>query len=426
MHAKNTHLKTIAWIAAPLAASAVILASPVSATAHSLSNGGHHARPLAGPSNDNFGSPTFLPGPSGSLIGQDNIGATAEVGEPQHKPGNPAQASVWFRWTSPVTGHVLFRTKQSDFDTVMAAYTGSSLGTLFQVASNDDTPFEDGSALQSQIGFAALKGTTYNIAVDSFNSQSTGNIVLSWTTNDDFDAADVLEPGTLGSTLVANTDNNGATAQAGEPAHDGFSAGASIWFSWKAPATGLARFSTFANDYDTVLAAYTGPSVSSLKQIAQNDDANSGTSASEIVFSATRGKTYHIAVSGFGGVVGFTQIAYRVENPTLSVGDFAAGEGDSGSKLFSFPVTLAAKSDSTVKVSFTTSNGTATAGSDYQAKSGTLTFKPGQTRKTVNVTVFGDSQVEPLETFKVNLSNPVGGGVTIGDGQGIGSIIADD
>lgn len=67
-------------------------------------------------------------------------------------------------------------------------------------------------------------------------------------------------------------------------------------------------------------------------------------------------------------------------------------------------------------------NGSATAGSDYQAASGTLTIPAGQTSGTITVLVNGDRLGEPNETFVVNLSAPTN--ATIADGQGVGTIPA--
>ena len=78
----------------------------------------------------------------------------------------------------------------------------------------------------------------------------------------------------------------------------------------------------------------------------------------------------------------------------------------------------------TVTVDFATANGTAMAGVDYAPKSGTLTFLPGETLKTITVQVFGDFEIEGNETFFVDLSNP--SNAVIGDAQGLGTIINDD
>ena len=77
-----------------------------------------------------------------------------------------------------------------------------------------------------------------------------------------------------------------------------------------------------------------------------------------------------------------------------------------------------------VSVDWATANGTAVAGSDYEAASGTLTFAPGETSKTVTVQLLGDVDLEPNETFYLNLSNAVSG--TITDAQAVGTITNDD
>ncbi len=88
-------------------------------------------------------------------------------------------------------------------------------------------------------------------------------------------------------------------------------------------------------------------------------------------------------------------------------------------------MTLSTASTESVTVTFTTANGTATAGSDYQTASSTVTFAPGETSKTVSVMVIGDRVGEPNETFMVNLSGATGGAV-ITDDQGVGTIVDDE
>ena len=109
---------------------------------------------------------------------------------------------------------------------------------------------------------------------------------------------------------------------------------------------------------------------------------------------------------------------------TLSVGDTSVTEGNSGTVNAVFNVTLSVAASQTVTVGYSTADGTATAGSDYSAVSGTLTFPPGTTTRPISVPVIGDRIFEGNETFFVNLSAPVG--ATIADGQGVGTIIDDD
>ncbi|HKW77803.1 MAG TPA: IPT/TIG domain-containing protein [Candidatus Limnocylindria bacterium] len=110
--------------------------------------------------------------------------------------------------------------------------------------------------------------------------------------------------------------------------------------------------------------------------------------------------------------------------PSLAIDDVSVTEGDTGTKLAIFTVTLSAASKSTVSVDYTTTDGTANAGSDYIAAAGTLTFAPGITVQTIDVVVIGDFFNEPNETFFVNLSNPAN--AVLGKAQGVGTIIDDD
>jgi probable HAF family extracellular repeat protein len=110
--------------------------------------------------------------------------------------------------------------------------------------------------------------------------------------------------------------------------------------------------------------------------------------------------------------------------PAITINDLTLTEGHTGTRNATFTVSLSFASTQTVTVNWTTANGTATAPSDYQAVSGILTFDPGQTTRTVTVLVKGDRVAEPNETFLINLSGA--SNATIGDGQGIGTILDDE
>jgi len=110
---------------------------------------------------------------------------------------------------------------------------------------------------------------------------------------------------------------------------------------------------------------------------------------------------------------------------TLRINDVSQTEGNSGTTTFTFRVTLSPASTGTVRVNYTTANGSATAGSDFTARPATpLTFTAGQTSKTITVTVAGDTTLETNETFKVNLSSV--SGATLFDRQGVGTIPNED
>ena len=111
--------------------------------------------------------------------------------------------------------------------------------------------------------------------------------------------------------------------------------------------------------------------------------------------------------------------------PVVSVGNASVSpEGDSGTKPASFAVTLSQATTVPVTVAYATADATATQPADYAAASGSLTFAPGETAKSVAVDVKGDLLEEPNETFALSLSNPAG--ATLGTAQGTGTIVDDD
>jgi len=107
----------------------------------------------------------------------------------------------------------------------------------------------------------------------------------------------------------------------------------------------------------------------------------------------------------------------------ISIGDVTIAEGNSGTKTATF--TVSRSGTAAFAVDFATADGTAAAGSDYEATAGTLSFAAGQATQTVSVTINGDTAVEPDETFFLNLTNATEGG-TFRDSQGLGTITNDD
>jgi hypothetical protein len=110
--------------------------------------------------------------------------------------------------------------------------------------------------------------------------------------------------------------------------------------------------------------------------------------------------------------------------PSVSVGNVSVAEGNSGTTKLSFPVTLSGPVTWNVSVGFNTADGTATAPSDYTAANGTLTFAPGETTKTVDVSVNGDTTIEPDETLTVTLTSPAN--ATLSGSTATGTIKNDD
>jgi chitinase len=112
------------------------------------------------------------------------------------------------------------------------------------------------------------------------------------------------------------------------------------------------------------------------------------------------------------------------DEPRIGISDVSRLEGNSGTTAFTFTVTLSVASGAPVTVNFATVNGSATSGQDYIAQSGTLTFAPGETSKTITIAVKGDRKKETNETFFIDLSGEVGA-LNL-DGWAVGTILDDD
>ena len=126
--------------------------------------------------------------------------------------------------------------------------------------------------------------------------------------NDNFASA----AGLAGLTNFIISANGGATAEPGERDHADSSCSNSIWWSWQAPFTGTVGISTVGSSFDTLLAVYTGDSVSNLQVVADNDDdidGGFGIVTSTLVFRALAGETYRIVVDGYNGATGAVQLA---------------------------------------------------------------------------------------------------------------------
>ena len=171
------------------------------------------------PANDDFADAQVISGPRGSVTGT-NQSATEEAGEPDHA-GVPGRDSIWYQWTAPEDGEVTFNTCDSRneedvdnngwFNTTLGVYTGTTVGALTEVASNDedyvefchdpDAPDRPQNVAGSRVTFTATAGTVYYIAVDSnmYNYPDPyGTVVLEW-------AMAVAPPSTTTTTTTAPT-----------------------------------------------------------------------------------------------------------------------------------------------------------------------------------------------------------------------------
>ncbi|QYM77934.1 S8 family serine peptidase [Horticoccus luteus] len=238
------------------------------------------------PFNDDFASRARLSGDNIAARGS-TVGATTESGEPAHA-GN-GSASLWYEWTPTTGGLVRLSTAGSTFDTVLAVYTGTNLGALLPLASNDN----DSGTLTSRLDLVVQAGTTYEIAVAGKNG-ATGFAQLSLGTvpgNDAFASPLVLN----GASVRVTATNANCTREVGEPQILSQAGGHSLWYQWTAPATARVQVAAYSTDLDPLLAIYTGSSLTALTLVAASDDTN-GQPASLCTLNAVAGVTYRIAV----------------------------------------------------------------------------------------------------------------------------------
>jgi len=141
---------------------------------------------ISPPINDMFANLSLIAGETGQITAI-NLNATKEYGEPNHA-NNPGGKSVWWSWTAPFTGIASIDTHNSNFDTLLAVYTGIAINDLAGIAANDN----DGSAGNtSGVTFLAQAGTTYQIAVDGLNG-ATGQLQLDWSLDQQADLSLIM------------------------------------------------------------------------------------------------------------------------------------------------------------------------------------------------------------------------------------------
>lgn len=130
-------------------------------------------------------------------------------------------------------------------------------------------------------------------------------------------------------TLAAS--NLGATAEAGEPAHAGLAAAASVWWMWEAPETGILTLDTIGSLVDTQLGLYTGATPAALTKVAANANISDTVKQSKVVASVSKGTTYRIAVDGKSGAKGLLSLNWSLVASNNPFSGARAITGTSGS-----------------------------------------------------------------------------------------------
>ena len=207
-----------------------------------------------------------------------------------------------------------------------------------------------------------------------------------------------------------------ATREPGEPTlQASFMGDKSVWFVWTAPTTGTATFDTVGSAFDTTLGIYRGNSINTLSSSGQNDDIGSGTPLSSVTFNTVAGTVYYIDVDGWNSEFGHIQLNWTstgttptpIPTPTppatfqfvATAATAIEHQGAAG-----FVITRTGNLTETVSVNYSVTGGTATAGTDFPATTGTINFAGGDLWKVVTLKLNDDTVQEPSETLVVTLT----------------------
>jgi hypothetical protein len=307
------------------------------------------------PTNDARSAAAAISGGAGSLV-TDATGATSQTTDPKIDTVQPP-ATVWYRWTAPATGVYDFDTHGSRVDTMIGAYTDATPTALLADSSGDcgGNIFDLTTA---GIQFAATSGTSYLIMVsgtlaDEPNSASLGGPVqLNWRAataapvasgNDAF-ASPAHITGNYGS--IAG-DTSGATAETGEPSHEGSPARASVWFTWTPTVTSDYVLTALPDDEEACapgLSLYTGNSLATLRAVHSLDDdflmstvaasqasgaTDAGPSAYGLRVHLFAGTTYSIASDG-GADPGSFALRWDIPQAAPTIRSATSGNGSIG------------------------------------------------------------------------------------------------
>jgi hypothetical protein len=247
---------------------------------------GSAASASAAPRNDDLADAVALR--VGKNVKGNINGSGRQSGEPRHAD-SLATHSVWYRLRSTRRVSVLLGTCSSDFDSVVAVYTGRRPAGLKEVDFNNDGCGRSGAG--SRVSFTARPGKTYRIAVVGFTGRGRFTLTVErifTPLNDDFVDAVALTPG---SQLSAST--RGATRELREPTHRDNSPH-TVWFKISVATPGDIQLGACNGSFPS-LRVYTGSSVRSLTRAPVIAE----TSCS-VTFTATPGTTYRIVAEDHG------------------------------------------------------------------------------------------------------------------------------
>ncbi|MBV8516018.1 MAG: right-handed parallel beta-helix repeat-containing protein [Acidobacteria bacterium] len=358
---------------------------------------------LSAPTNATIGTATGT-----GTIDNDDAAPAVSVGDVTQAEGNSGSTSFVF----PVT---LSAASEQTVTVNYLTSDGSAVAGSDYTAASGTVTFAPGVTSQS-ISVAVVGDTTkepsetFTVTLSAPSNAMLGTASATGTIVDD-DSAPVLAIGN-----VSQAEGNSGTTTFSFPVTLSAPSGQTVTVSY-ATANGSA---VAGSDYGATSGTLTfAPGVTS--QTVNVPVTGDLTNEADETFTVTLSSSTNAAIAT---ATGTGTIVNDDAPPLLSIDDASQPEGNSGSASMPFAVTLSTPSEQSITVNYTTSNGSAVAGSDYTATSGTLTFAPGATVQSINVPISGDTTAETNETFTVTLSAP--SNAAIGDGNATGTIVNDD
>lgn len=266
---------------------------------------------MPAPSNDNFTNAQTISGASGSVGPVDVSEATTEVGEPVGSNAYACNHSIWYEWTCPADGEYEFDTVGStaDFgDTTLALWTGSSLGSLTELGSDDDSGGDGASSVVLSLTAGMIVKIQVGTYADTWDASQGADLVLSWGSaappaNDNFENAELITTPSGAETIKTTF----ATSQTGET---NMFAGETktVWYKLTAPGAFLYKFYAhphFAGGSNSIF-IYQGSTISNLTEIGFGYELVPGTDDAIYYLDVIEDENYYIQVTTNGGLYDFS------------------------------------------------------------------------------------------------------------------------
>ncbi|MDX6370445.1 MAG: kumamolisin, partial [Gaiellaceae bacterium] len=243
-----------------------------------------------------------------------------------------ATGNVSLVWAESTTAPVVnVFTPQSGIPGTVVKLTGANLTGATSVTFGGATAAFTIDSSSQITATVPANGVTGAIAVTTplGTATTSGNfVVVGPAPNDDFANFSFIN----GASGLRTGHNAGATKEPGEPNHAGNTGGRSVWYFWTAPETGTFTFDTSGSSFDTLLAIYTGGSLTNLTPVVSNDDAGS-LSTSSASFNAIKDVSYRIAVDGFSGASGNLVLNWVQNSDGPVINSFTPATGPVGTPV---------------------------------------------------------------------------------------------